>query len=138
VVYPLQSSSHMRLLPLYFLLITTTCAADDVWLGNLAPGVQVKVDEVSLGVAVTLDKDKDQIPKSIGITFFDVNGNKTALELKAVDPWTDPGPNPGSPQTRFSGTLSPAAQSFIGFEIQIPLGSEAPTFVRSEDLKRSN
>jgi len=129
------------------LSLTATCFAGDtatpacksgVWVGNSAPVSQVKVDPTSHGVAVTVNKDKDQVPNSIGITFFDANGNKTALELKAVDPWWEPGFTPGSTQTRFSGTLGPSAQSFIGFELQIPFGSEAPTVVRSEDLKKTD
>lgn len=129
------------------LLLAAVSFADDaakpdsktgVWVGKSTPGVQVKVDTVSHGVSVTLNKDKDQILKSIGITFFDANGNRTALELKAADPWSEPGINPDLSQTHFTGSLSPAAQSFVGFEIQIPFGSDSPSIIRSEDLKKSN
>ena len=127
------------------LFLATICFADDasklaskagVWVGGSNPGVQVKVDAISNGVTVTLNKDKDQTPQSVGITFYDTNGNGTALELKSTGPWL--WTNPAIYHTQFSGTLSPAAQSFIGFELQIPFGSDNPRIIRSDDLQKSN
>lgn len=108
-----------------------------VWVSNSAHQVRVKVDPSKNGIAVTMNKGKDQIPKSIGITFFDANGNSTAVELKTVEPPAEM-PNAPSSQASYAGDLSPSAQSFVGFELRIPLGSDSPTIIHSDDLKRTD
>lgn len=116
---------------------TKSASKTQLWIGQTTPSLQVKLDMMTRGIAVTLP-NKDQNPKSIGITLFDANGNRTNLELKAVAPWQGLGVNPELSQTHFSGTLSPSNQAFIGFELQIPFGSESPIIIRSEDLKKSD
>ncbi|MBL7713872.1 MAG: hypothetical protein JNL01_00305 [Bdellovibrionales bacterium] len=107
------------------------------WVGQNPAGLQVQFDSKTSGIAVTIPQ-KDDNPKSLTITLLDAKGNKTHLELKAMDPWQMPGVDRQIARTHFSGTLSPANQSFVGFEIRIPLGSDAPVVVRSKDLKKTN
>ncbi len=122
-----------------FSLTGLTWAADkpSVWIGDNTPGVKVKVNQNTKGVEVTLNKDNDHLPKSVGITFFDEKGNRTTLELKAMEPWTDPAkiPNPNMPQ--FVGALSSSNQSFTGFELSIPFGSDSKKIIRSQDLRKA-
>jgi hypothetical protein len=105
----------------------------EVWVMNGPPGLALKLDPVYHVIDVTLLKDLDQLPTSIGVTLFDSNGGSTLLELKALDV---EGLN--SYRGAYSGVLSPTAQSVIGFEIRIPFGSGSDTILRSEDMNKLN
>ena len=129
-----------------FTLSTTTLGWSDepatsgVWDVAAPIGAQVRVDAQTKGVSVTLKRDKDQIPQSIGITFISASGKRYMTELKAVDRMIEA----GAPEAQFSGSLSPNAASFIGFEIQIPFQlparkkslRAAPTILRSNQMTR--
>src|SRR5690242_9500032 len=56
------------------------------WESKSEEGSKVKVKMHHSGVTVTVNKDKDHVPKSIGMTFYDENGKKTNVQLQAVDP----------------------------------------------------
>jgi len=103
-----------------------------VWVGNKPSSMRVKVNPADSGVVVSLDRDKGPLPPSIGITFFDERGNQTAINLKAETPPLDASLRPGT----YSGALTPSAQSFVGFEIQIPLGGKSKTVVNSNDMHK--
>jgi len=103
----------------------------DIWMMSSPPALSVKVDPAYHLIDITLLKDQDQLPTSIGVTLFDANGGSTVLELKALETVeTDP------TRVTYSGVLSPAAQSVIGFEIRIPFGTGSATILRSEDMKK--
>ena len=114
-------------------IVMTPPVRNIIWEGTTDPRVQVQVDPTINDIVVSLNKDKDLVPKSIGIVFYDIKGDSTILELKTIDPV----PDPSSSMAHFSGTLSPAAQSFIGFEIHIPFETQT-TVIHSSELKKLN
>jgi len=106
-------------------------ATSDIWMMSSPPALTVQVDPVYHMIDITLLKDQDQLPTSIGVTLFDSEGGSTLLELKALEPSTA-----DSTRSTYSGVLSPSAQSVIGFEIRIPFGTGSATILRSEDMKK--
>lgn len=111
------------------------------WVSDKAPKVKVKLEpahqgvkqSLNQGVHVSMNKGGEQNPPSIGITFVDANGKKTYVELKAVDPFKFP-----TQYETSSATVNSRAQSFIGFELKIPFGSEKSTVLKSEDLRKED
>ena len=130
----MRSLFALSLLIAVFSFAGETTFADSpprVWEGTAAAGTTVKVVTQSKGVNVTVNRDQDRVPTSVGITFFNASGKATTLELKGVDLRLDPAASRGM----YSGSLPPSARSFVGFELQIPFG--ARTRIRSQDLKSS-
>ncbi|HTL11029.1 MAG TPA: hypothetical protein VL588_00995 [Bdellovibrionota bacterium] len=113
---------------------SATSTGTSVWSGGSSPEVQVTVDHKTNGVTVKMSKYSEKKPRSLNILFFDDKGQSTAVELKATEPATLPGVPKGVPEANYAGAMSPAAQSFVGFEIRIPLGGRQPTVLRSQDL----
>ena len=109
----------------------TDSSDSDIWVMSSPPALTVKVDPVYHMIDVTLLKDQDQLPTSIGVTLFDSNGDSTLLELKALENSSD-----DSSHRAYSGSLSPSAQSVIGFEIRIPFGTGSATILKSQDMKK--
>ena len=116
----------MKVSSMVFILVAALSLAatenSKTWTDKNGRGFKVKFDPVHHGVDVFLDKDAQTLPQSIGMTFYQPNGQATSIRLRAIEP------------SRFSGTYGPTAQSFVGFEIQIPVGSEKSTLVKSEEL----
>ena len=112
------------------------------WVSTQPPKVKVKLDPVNQGVKqsvnqgvhVSLNKGGEQNPSSIGITFVDASGKKTYVELKAANPLQIP--------TQYEGestaTAGSRAQSYVGFELKIPFGSEKSTVLKSEDFHKES
>jgi len=93
---------------------------DNTWVPTQkdSPVMQVQVYPAANGVHIHLNRTaKQKLPKSIGFTVIDQNGNRRDVELKAVDRWHDPENLDGG----FTGKMPTARdQSFVGFEIRIP------------------
>jgi len=104
---------------------------DGLWEGIKDSSMQVKVDTTTNGVTVTLNKNKYQMQKSITFSFFDLSGKKNSIKLTALDPLLDP----SMFLIHYTGRLN-EQQSFISFEIQIPLGSTKSQIIRSSELKK--
>lgn len=90
------------------------------------PRLRVDVDPKIPNVSVEFNKPNKTEPKSIGITFFDSQGNKTVVKLKAMDRSQHP--------LKYQAPLS-KAESFVGFELKIPYVSAKPTIIHSSDMK---
>lgn len=103
------------------------------WENLKIPETHVQLDSFRQKVNVTLKKESYEFPRSIGITFFDAQGNKTELELKALSPPYDPNAHIG----HYSGALSARSAPFVGFEIKIPFGSTSHKILRSNEFKRT-
>lgn len=115
---------------------TPTHSAKRVWVGHTDPGVRIQVDQVSHGVAVTVEGGEGNTPKAVDITFYGSDGQMTWMQLQAVHPGVRVGQGHGPTQAQYSGVLSQAAESFVGFELKIPFGgTTAAKTIRSEDLK---
>ena len=96
------------------------------WVREQPPRMSVKVDNVRRYIDVSLVKEQDLMPRSIGITFFDPKGVPTLVELKPLEGATG----------HYQGALDPSAQSSMGFEVQIPFGSKTPKRFKSSELKK--
>lgn len=105
----------------------------EVWVMTAPPGLSVKLNSDHRIIDITLPGDESQLPPSIGVTLFSSDGGQTFLELKSVDP-----SGGASGRGDYSGVLSPAAQSVMGFEIRIPFGEDSSTTLKSEDMVKLN
>lgn len=102
------------------------------WENLKVPEMNVQFDSFRQKVNVTLKKETLEYPRSIGITFFDADGNKTEVELKALSPLYDPNARLG----HYSGALSARSAPFVGFEIKIPFGSTSHKIIKSTEFKK--
>jgi hypothetical protein len=97
-----------------------------------SPEARVVVDEAKRSVVVSVERDRARIPRAVGFRIFHADGGTVDVQLQAIDPRDD---RHGVP-ARFSGTFSPYAGSFVGFELKIPLDSTRTSVIRSEQMKR--
>ena len=107
------------------------------WASETPSRVQVKIHPAGKGVDVIVNKDKDQLPLSLGITFFNAEGKPTSIELKTIDASRDASLYHGNWEA-MPESLSPNAQSFVGFEIRIPFGFKPVKVLRSEFMEKKD
>lgn len=74
---------------------------------------------VSLADAPAMPSPKQEPPtRSSTWKWYEDENQRSSFQLKAINPWSEPGVNPPA--------LDPAAQSFLGFELQLPFEPQAP------------
>jgi len=104
---------------------------------GLEPGTwsdgKLKVQLDQKKVQVTLSPKDDVSGGAIDFTLIDPEGEKTTLRLKSMSAEGEGRRQP----PRFQGELRSSAQSFIGFELTLPLSSGRKRVIRSEALSRS-
>ena len=123
-------SLTFRLIWMCALLISFSSArADETWTDRLDPALSVRLR--GRAVTLTMKPSTEPVPPSVGITFFDQNGGRRTVELKALSP--DRKTSGGSDLLRFEGPWYPVTQSYIGFEIRIPLGTDTGKVIHSSD-----
>ncbi len=79
--------------------------------------MELALDTAHHTVDVYVLKGQSQLPDSLGLALTDSAGNQRVFELKALESETAVEPS------RYHGQLDPAAQSYVGVEIRIPLES---------------
>jgi hypothetical protein len=91
-----------------------------VLMGDETHQMEVSMDPGRGSADVYVVKNKGDLPASIALAIVDAKGNRHVYNLKAID----------SPARRYHGSLGHEAQSFVGVELRIPLGSEPPLVLR--------
>lgn len=91
------------------------------------PKLRLDIDPKKKNISVTFQPGNKTEARSIGITLFDSEGNKTEIELKAMDRTQDP--------FRYQAPLD-KAESFVGFELKIPFTSPKAKTIKSADMVR--
>lgn len=95
--------------------------------GKATPAFRVDVDAPKRKVSLTFIEGTKVQPPSIGITFFDSFGTRTLVKLRAMDLSQVP--------ARYEGTLT-RSQSFVGFEVEIPIRRKKPAIIPSHQLNK--
>lgn len=103
---------------------------------------EVEVDHSK--VTVRLNRDSEENPQSVLLTFYDKDNRPTTLELKAL---ALPPPDEAGISTytgtlldgripgESAGSLSPSQQSFIGIELSIPFTKGSPEILRLKPME---
>lgn len=116
---------------IFFSLLLSVASASEplrTWVSrdaNKGPNARLEFNAPEKKVYVTLLKGTKTTPRSVGVTFTNSAGKKTMIELKALDPLSFP--------VRYQGNMN-QAESFVGFEIKIPLPSRKPLILKSHQM----
>ena len=89
------------------------------------PQARVQIDAQNKKVYFTFLKENNLRSRALGMTLKDSLGNKTSIELKAMEQVESP--------RRYVGIIS-GTESVVGLEIRIPLGSERSTVIGSDQV----
>lgn len=96
------------------------------------PSARVEVDRSKRKVYLIFLKEDDVGTPALGMTFQDKRGNETTVELKAMDSRV----HPSGRGARFVGDI-PNTESFIGFQVRIPLkSSKTPSESKVLDMSQ--
>ena len=110
-----------------------TGKANQVWLTDGSPNVEVRIEPSKKKVSVSVTSAAAARPEALQFIFYDQEGNQTTLKLYAIQPLAKPGQYGGVWADHSPG---PPPENAIGFELRIPLEKRRSKVLRSSEFRR--